>query len=57
MNENCKMMISFLKKCGYSEVRRRGSHFTFRSTDGKTITINKDLNKMVMRRLMKEVAE
>ena len=38
---------------GYHEIRSRGSHFIY--GNGKNqITVNKDLNKMVRRRLIKE---
>lgn len=42
-----------LKSNGYHEARRNGSHYIF--TNGKnTISANKDLNKMVRKRLIKE---
>ena len=42
-----------LKANGYHEIRSRGSHFIY--GNGKNqITVNKDLNKMVRRRLIKE---
>lgn len=42
-----------LKRNGYHETRRNGSHYIF--TNGKnTISANKDLNKMVRKRLIKE---
>lgn len=42
-----------LKSNGYHETRRNGSHYIF--TNGKnTISANKDLNKMVRKRLIKE---
>ena len=42
-----------LKANGYREIRSRGSHFIY--GNGKNqITVNKDLNKMVRRRLIKE---
>lgn len=42
-----------LKSNGYREIRRNGSHFIF--TNGKnTISANKDLNRMVRKRLIKE---
>ena len=42
-----------LKANGYHEIRIRGSHFIY--GNGKNqITVNKDLNKMVRRRLIKE---
>lgn len=42
-----------LKANGYHEIRSRGSHFVY--GNGKNqITVNKDLNKMVQLRLIKE---
>ena len=42
-----------LKANGYHEIRSRGSHFIY--GNGKNqITVNKDLNKMVQIRLIKE---
>lgn len=42
-----------LKANGYHEIRSRGSHFI--QGNGKNqITVNKDLNKMVQLRLIKE---
>ena len=42
-----------LKANGYHEIRSHGSHFIY--GNGKNqITVNKDLNKMVRRRLIKE---
>ena len=44
-----------LSRNGFHFVRSRGSHFVYinRATH-KTITVNKDLNKMVRERLIKE---
>ena len=42
-----------LKANGYHEIRSRGSHFIY--GNGKNqITVNKDLNRMVQLRLIKE---
>ena len=42
-----------LKANGYHEIRSRGSHFIY--GNGKNqITVNKDLNKIVQLRLIKE---
>ena len=44
-----------LRRNGYSYARSRGSHFTYiNRQSGKHITINKDLNNLVMERLIKE---
>ena len=42
-----------LKRNGYREIRSNGSHFIY-SNGMNQITVNKDLNKMVRKRLIKE---
>ena len=42
-----------LKANGYREIRSNGSHFIY-SNGATKITVNKDLNKMVRERLIKE---
>ena len=42
-----------LKANGYREIRSNGSHFIY-SNGNNQITVNKDLNKMVRERLIKE---
>lgn len=44
---------SILKANGYHEIRSRGSHFIY-GNGKKQIAVNKDLNKMVQLRLIKE---
>lgn len=44
---------TILKSNGYREIRSNGSHFIY-SNGTKQITVNKDLNKMVRKRLIKE---
>lgn len=47
----------FMKKLrnnGYSVSRTRGSHMVWKNANGNTITTNRDINKMVARRLIKE---
>ncbi len=48
--EFCKILI----ENGYEQKRVKGSHYIF-SNGEKTIAVNKDLNKMVERRLIKEI--
>lgn len=44
-----------LYKNGYRFARCKGSHFIYMNrTSNKTIVVNKDLNKMVKERLIKE---
>lgn len=48
-----KNMIKILNMNGYRLIRTKGSHFIY--TNGtRTISINKDLNVMVARRLIKK---
>ena len=42
-----------LKANGYREIRSNGSHFIY-SNGTNQITVNKDFNKMVRKRLIKE---
>lgn len=50
---DAKMMKKILMSNGYKWVRTRGSHFIY--SDGvNTISVNKDLNRMVAQRLLKQ---
>lgn len=52
-NENCMKMDKLLRKNDYRMVRTKGSHFIY--TNGlRTVSVNKDLNKCVFSRLVKE---
>ncbi len=53
ISKTMRTFIPILKENGYYYVRCRGSHFTF-SNGQDSITVNRDLNKMVKRRLIKE---
>lgn len=47
----------FIKKVranGYEHVRTNGSHMIFQNAEGRIITVNLKLNKMVAKRLTKE---
>ncbi len=52
-NEIFMKVAKALKSAGYEEKRRSGSHFIF-SNGTRSISINKDLNRMVAKRLIKE---
>ena len=53
-NTEFKAITKVLKEKGYSLDRVRGSHYIY--TNGKhTFSVNKNLNRMVFQRLMKEV--
>ena len=50
---DAKKMKKILQNNGFKYVRSRGSHFIY--SDGiNTISINKDLNRMVAQRLLKQ---
>ncbi|MGF0102038.1 type II toxin-antitoxin system HicA family toxin [Bariatricus sp. SGI.019] len=53
MTKQMREFIPILISNGYHEVRSNGSHFIYSNGKNK-ITVNKDLNKMVRRRLIKE---
>lgn len=45
-----------LNKKGYVYVRTNGSHDIYKhDASGRTLSVNKKLNKMVMQRLLKEI--
>lgn len=49
-------IIPILKQNGYIYARSKGSHFVFiNRTNGKHVTINKNLNREVKARLLKEM--
>lgn len=48
-----KKMQKILKNNEYSLIRIKGSHFVY-SNGERTVSINKDLNMMVAKRLIKE---
>jgi predicted RNA binding protein YcfA (HicA-like mRNA interferase family) len=54
MNENARELTKRLKNKGYSKVRSRGSHDMW-SNGINTIAINQKLNKMVFKRLLKQL--
>lgn len=43
-----------LRRNGYKHIRSNGSHYIYVDNKGNTISVNKDLNKMVKARLIKE---
>ena len=55
LTKKMREFVPVLRRNGYSYARCRGSHFTdINRQSGKHITINKDLNDLVMERLIKE---
>lgn len=55
LTKEMRDFVPILRKNGYTYARCNGSHFIYlnRATH-KTITVNKDLNRMVRERLIKE---
>ena len=53
MTKEMRSFVPMLLSNGYREIRSNGSHFIY-SNGTKQITVNKDLNKMVRKRLIKE---
>ena len=52
---NTREFSRILVKNGYKCIRKNGDHFIFENANlKKKIIINKNLNKMVMRRLIKQ---
>lgn len=54
-NSNTVAMQRQLVQRGYKLVRQTGGHKIFKNDKGQEIVINLKLNKMVMRRLQKEM--
>ena len=55
ITKEMKPVHDMLEANGYSQLRSKGSHFIYMNrTSHKIITVNKDLNKMVRERLIKE---
>lgn len=55
MTKQMREFVPILHKNGYHKARSKGSHFTYiNRTTHKIIVVNKDLNKMVRERLIKE---
>lgn len=52
---NVREFKRILKLNGFLYIRSKGSHFVYKK-DGKEIVVNKDLNKMVAQRLIKQFA-
>lgn len=43
-----------LEQNGYCLIREKGSHFLYKNAVGNTIVVNKGINRMVARRLVKK---
>ena len=53
ISKEMRGFVPILENNGYRKVRSNGSHFIY-SNGTSQITVNKDLNEMVKRRLIKE---
>lgn len=54
-SKKVREVMPILKENGYYIVDTKGSHIKFRNETGNTIVVNKDLNKMVRKRITKEI--
>lgn len=56
MTKELREFNTIMKSAGFSVCRHRGSHLTYRNPKtGQTITANQHLNRMVKKRLEKEI--
>ena len=51
---NKRSFDKLLKVNGFRLERTTGSHFIYKDNNGRTVAVNKDLNRMVAQRLIKE---
>ena len=54
MSNEFRKFTRMLTDNGYKRTRIRGSHYIFENAEGNSITVNKDINRMVKARLIKE---
>lgn len=54
MSNEFRKFTRLLVNNGYKRVRIRGSHYIYENAEGNTIVANKDINKMVKRRLINQ---
>ena len=54
MSNEFRKFTRLLIDNGYHKVRVNGSHYIYQNSDGNTISINKDINRMVKRRIIRE---
>lgn len=55
LTKQMREFVPILQKNGYTKARSKGSHTVYiNRTTHKHISVNKDLNKMVRERLIKE---
>lgn len=55
LTKEMREFVPILRKNGYTKARTNGSHFVYiNRTTHKHISVNKDLNRMVRERLIKE---
>ena len=51
--DTVRKSLNMLEQNGYCLIREKGSHFTYKNAAGNTIVVNKGINRMVARRLVK----
>ena len=54
MSNDFRKFTKLLVDNGYHRTRIRGSHYIFENENGKMIVVNKEINRMVKRRLIAE---
>ncbi len=53
-----KNMVRLLVKLGFSEIRQKGSHKSFRHADGRTTVVpfhDEDLGRGLIRKILKDI--
>jgi predicted RNA binding protein YcfA (HicA-like mRNA interferase family) len=52
-------VVSILRKLGFDEVRRRGSHIQFRHADGRGTTVpfhkGRDISPVLLRKIVQDI--
>ncbi len=54
MSNEFRQFKRVLENNGYKKIRVKGSHYIFKGNQGNTISVPKDLNRMIQFRLIKE---
>ncbi|MFQ5330340.1 MAG: type II toxin-antitoxin system HicA family toxin [Thermodesulfobacteriota bacterium] len=54
-----KEVVAILKRCGFQEIRQRGSHKQFRHSDGRCTTVpfhsGRDISPILLRQIVKDI--
>lgn len=51
MSNEFRKFRRLLENNGYEKIRIAGSHYIFKNAEGNTVSVPKDLNRMIERRL------